>query len=208
MQDQQLIFRYFTELSDEQQNQFAQLQELYNDWNAKINVVSRKDIDELYLRHVLHSLAIAKFIAFNPGSKVLDIGTGGGFPGIPLAILFPKTEFTLCDSIAKKISVVQHVAAELKLSNVRTHVGRVEKIQDHFDFIVSRAVAPMQELIQWTGGKLLKKSTHNIKNGWICLKGGDLIEEASITGRPFQIIPIQTWFDDAFFETKRIVYVQ
>ena len=208
MQDQQLIFRYFTELSDEQQNQFAQLQELYNDWNAKINVVSRKDIDELYLRHVLHSLAIAKFIAFNPGSKVLDIGTGGGFPGIPLAILFPKTEFTLCDSIAKKISVVQHVAAELKLSNVRTHVGRVEKIQDRFDFIVSRAVAPMQELIQWTGGKLLKKSTHNIKNGWICLKGGDLIEEASTTGRPFQIIPIQTWFDDAFFETKRIVYVQ
>ena len=208
MQDQQLIFRYFTELSDEQQNQFAQLQELYNDWNAKINVVSRKDIDELYLRHVLHSLAIAKFIAFNPGSKVLDIGTGGGFPGIPLAILFPKTEFTLCDSIAKKISVVQHVAAELKLNNVRTHVGRVEKIQDRFDFIVSRAVAPMQELIQWTGGKLLKKSAHNIKNGWICLKGGDLIEEASTTGRPFQIIPIQTWFDDAFFETKRIVYVQ
>lgn len=208
MHNEHLIFNYFPELSAQQRNQFTQLQELYNDWNSKINVVSRKDIDELYLRHVLHSLAIAKFITFNPGSKVLDIGTGGGFPGIPLAILFPQTEFTLCDSIAKKISVVQHVASELKLNNVHTHVGRVEKINDRFDFIVSRAVAPLQELIQWTGGKLLKKSTHKIKNGWICLKGGDLIEEASITGRAFQIFPIQTWFDDAFFDTKRIVYVQ
>jgi len=208
MQDQQLIFNYFPNLSEVQRNQFTKLQALYNDWNSKINVVSRKDIDELYLRHVLHSLAIAKFITFNPGSKVLDIGTGGGFPGIPLAILFPQTEFTLCDSIAKKISVVQNVASELKLGNVRTHIGRVEKIQDRFDFIVSRAVAPLQDLVQWTGSKLLKKSSHTLKNGWICLKGGDLIEEASITGRAFQIIPVQTWFEDAFFETKRIVYVQ
>lgn len=208
MQDWQLILRYFPELTGEQQSQLGQLKTLYKDWNTKINVVSRKDIDELYLHHVLHSLAIAKFIAFCPGAKVLDIGTGGGFPGIPLAIFFPKTEFTLCDSIAKKISVVQHVADELKLKNVRTLAGRVEKIQDRFDFIVSRAVAPLQELIRWTDGKLLKKSTHTIKNGWICLKGGDLIEEASITRRPFQIIPIQTWFENPFFETKRIVYVQ
>jgi 16S rRNA (guanine527-N7)-methyltransferase len=208
MHDQQLIQHYFPELTYTQNEQFAQLKALYVEWNAKINVISRKDIDELYLRHVLHSLAIAKFISFKPGTKILDIGTGGGFPGIPLAIFFPECEFVLCDSIAKKISVVQHVAEALQLKNVKTHVGRVENITGSFDFIVSRAVAPLQELIGWTSRKLAKKAQHEIPNGWICLKGGDLIEEASITRRKFEIIPIQKWFEDPFFETKRIVYVR
>lgn len=207
MQDQQLIQHYFPEITAMQLQQFAQLGNLYSDWNSKINVISRKDIDELYLRHVLHSLAIAKFISFKAGTKILDIGTGGGFPGIPLAILFPECEFVLCDSIAKKITVVQNVASALQLNNLKTHVGRVEQINGSFDFIVSRAVAPLQELLYWTSRKLSKKSSHQIANGWICLKGGDLIEEASITRRKFQIIPIQTWFEDPFFETKRIVYV-
>jgi 16S rRNA (guanine527-N7)-methyltransferase len=158
-------------------------------------------------RRTLSAACITQFIQFNPGATILDIGTGGGFPGIPLAIFFPECNFVLCDSIAKKISVVQNVAEALQLKNVKTHVGRVENITGHFDFIVSRAVAPLQELIFWTNRKLSKKSMHAIPNGWICLKGGDLIEEATITRRKFEIIPIQKWFTDPFFETKRIVYV-
>jgi 16S rRNA (guanine527-N7)-methyltransferase len=182
------------------------MQDIYEDWNAKINVISRKDISELYLRHVLHGLAIAKFIQFVPGTRILDIGTGGGFPGIPLAVFFPECEFLLSDSIAKKITVVNAAAEALGLTNVKTHAGRVERVTDKFDFIVSRAVAPLEELVSWTKGKFIKQSKNEFTNGWICLKGGDLVEEASVSGRKFEIIPLQKWFKEDFFETKRIIY--
>ncbi|HPH81831.1 MAG TPA: 16S rRNA (guanine(527)-N(7))-methyltransferase RsmG [Flavobacteriales bacterium] len=204
----ELLRSYFPDLTDLQIRQFEMLFPLYQEWNSQINVISRKDIDELYLRHVLHSLAIARFHHFTPGSKILDIGTGGGFPGIPLAIYFPQCEFTLCDSIAKKIKVVDAVAEALNLKNVKTHIGRVEKIDGKFDFIVSRAVAPLVELLAWTRSKLSREQKNTIKNGWICLKGGDLVEEASNTGKDFQLLPLQTWYDEEFFLTKRIVYVK
>jgi 16S rRNA (guanine527-N7)-methyltransferase len=203
-----IIRAYFPDLSDTQVKKFNQLQDLYEDWNAKINVVSRRDIKELKTRHILHSLAIARFIHFAPGTKILDIGTGGGFPGIPLAIYFPECKFTLCDSIAKKIKVVDAVAEELGLDNINTQVGRVEQIQEKFDFIVSRAVAPLPQLIRWTEKKFRIDNRNVLPAGWICLKGGDLIEEASETGKDFQILPVQTWFKEEFFETKRIVYVK
>ena len=167
---------YFPDLTDTQINQLEMLYPLYLEWNSQINVISRKDIDELYLRHVLHSLAIARFHHFSPGSRILDIGTGGGFPGIPLAIYFPECEFTLCDSIAKKIKVVDAVSEALGLTNVQTYVGRVEKIDAKFDFIVSRAVAPLTELVDWTKNKISRDKKNSITNGWICLKGGDLVK--------------------------------
>ena len=204
----ELIRSYFPDLTDTQINQLEMLYPLYLEWNSQINVISRKDIDELYLRHVLHSLAIARFHHFSPGSRILDIGTGGGFPGIPLAIYFPECEFTLCDSIAKKIKVVDAVSEALGLTNVQTYVGRVEKIDAKFDFIVSRAVAPLTELVDWTKNKISRDKKNSITDGWICLKGGDLVEEASNTGKDFQLIPLQTWFKEDFFETKRIVYVK
>jgi 16S rRNA (guanine527-N7)-methyltransferase len=204
----ELLRSYFPDLTDKQIRQFEMLFPLYQEWNSQINVISRKDIDELYLRHVLHSLAIARFHSFKAGSKILDIGTGGGFPGIPLAIYFPDCQFTLCDSIAKKIKVVDGVVEALGLKNVTTHVGRVEKVDDKFDFIVSRAVAPLVELVTWTKSKLSRDNKNSIKNGWICLKGGDLVEEASATGKDFQLLPLQTWFEEEFFLTKRIVYVK
>lgn len=204
----ELIRSYFPDLTDAQIRQLERLPELYSTWNAQINVISRQDIKELEVRHVLHSLAIARFLHFAPGTRILDIGTGGGFPGIPLAIYFPDCKFTLCDSIGKKIKVVEAVADELGLENVNTHIGRVEKIEDKFDFIVSRAVAPLTSLITWTKTKLRKEQRNVMQNGWICLKGGDLVEEASVTGKDFQILPVQTWFREEFFETKRIVYVR
>lgn len=202
-----LIFNYFPDLNDGQKKKISELYDLYVEWNAQINVISRKDIDELYLKHVLHSLSIARFVNFKPDARILDIGTGGGFPGIPLAIYFPETQFVLADSIAKKIKVVEAVSNGIGLKNITTHIGRVEKVEGKFDFIVSRAVAPLTELIQWTENKLSKNNNHSIANGWICLKGGDLIEEASETKKKFQILPLQTWFDEEFFLTKRIVYV-
>ncbi|MBT6081355.1 MAG: 16S rRNA (guanine(527)-N(7))-methyltransferase RsmG, partial [Polaribacter sp.] len=173
----QLIQKYFKELSPLQVEQFSKLQELYKDWNLKINVVSRKDIDELYLRHVLHSLGIAKVIKFKPGSSVLDVGTGGGFPGIPLAILFPETQFHLVDSIGKKIKVVKEVVEGLGLENVQATHSRVEDVKATYDFIVSRAVAQMETFVRWTKGKIAKKQQHDLKNGILYLKGGDLTEE-------------------------------
>jgi 16S rRNA (guanine527-N7)-methyltransferase len=202
------LLHLFPDLTDLQISQFEKLRTLYTDWNSKINVISRKDIDELYLRHVIHSLAIARFIHFTPGTKILDIGTGGGFPGIPLAIYFSECQFMLCDSIAKKIKVVDEISLALALKNCSTYIGRAEQINYKADFIVSRAVAPISQLISWTKTKLERHQKNNIGNGWIFLKGGDLIEEASASGRNYQILPLQTWFSDSFFESKRIVYIK
>ncbi|MEH6620472.1 16S rRNA (guanine(527)-N(7))-methyltransferase RsmG [Maribacter arcticus] len=200
------IFEYFPNLSENQKEQFEKLEELYKDWNQKINVVSRKDIDELYLRHVLHSLGIAKFISFNDGSKILDVGTGGGFPGIPLAILFPEVHFTLVDSIGKKIKVVDEVIEGLQLSNVKTINARVEEIPGQFDFIVSRAVAAMPTFVHWVKGKIKKESVHSIRNGILYLKGGDLLDELK-DYKTAEVYQLTDFFKEDFFETKKMVYL-
>jgi 16S rRNA (guanine527-N7)-methyltransferase len=204
--DARIVFDVFPELTEEQKAMFNKLEILYNDWNTKINVVSRKDIDELYLRHVLHSLGIAKVIRFLPGSHILDVGTGGGFPGIPLAILFPEVHFTLVDSIGKKIKVVDEVVAGLGLTNVTTVHARVEEVGEHFDFIISRAVAAMPTFVSWVKGRIAKKSRHALKNGILYLKGGDLKEEL-VNYPKAQIFPLSEYFDAPFFETKKLVYL-
>ena len=204
--DEQLIFNYFPNLTQQQQDQFIALEALYQDWNLKINVVSRKDIEELYLRHVLHSLAIAKFISFNPGAQVLDVGTGGGFPGIPLAILFPETQFTLVDAIGKKIKVVQEIVDGLGLENVRAIHQRVEEDNNQYDFVVSRAVAAMPTFMRWIKGRIKKVSEHPIKNGVLYLKGGDLGEELQ-DYRTVQIYSLMDYYKEDFFETKKLVYL-
>jgi len=203
----EIIHKYFKDLTATQIEQFSKLQELYKDWNLKINVVSRKDIDELYLRHVLHSLAIAKLVQFKPGSKVLDVGTGGGFPGIPLSILFPETQFHLVDSIGKKIKVVKEVAEGLGLTNVKTTNGRVEEqVKDTYDFIVSRAVAQMETFVRWTKGKISKKQNHDLKNGILYLKGGDLTEELKLYTSA-TIYDLTDYFEEDFYETKKLVHL-
>ncbi|MEJ6675139.1 MAG: 16S rRNA (guanine(527)-N(7))-methyltransferase RsmG [Polaribacter sp.] len=201
-----LIHKYFKNLSENQIQQFEKLQGLYQDWNLKINVVSRKDIDELYLRHVLHSLAIAKVVQFKPGAKILDVGTGGGFPGIPLAILFPETQFHLVDSIGKKIKVVNEVVAGLGLENVKTTNGRAEELKDTYDFIVSRAVAQMETFVRWTKGRISKKQNHDLKNGILYLKGGDLSEELKLYTSA-TIYEIPNYFEEDFYETKKVVHL-
>ena len=202
----ELILKYFPNLSDVQKEQFAKLQDLYQDWNLKINVVSRKDIDELYLRHVLHSLGIAKVMEFNAGSHVMDVGTGGGFPGIPLAILFPETQFHLVDSIGKKIKVVNEVQQGLGLKNVRTTHGRVEEVKEEYDFIVSRAVAQMETFVRWTKNKIIKKQNHLLKNGILYLKGGDLSEELKNFPKA-TIYDLPDFYEEDFFETKKVVHL-
>lgn len=202
----ELIKKYFPQLKQEQYILFQKLEELYKDWNTKINVVSRKDIDELYLRHVLHSLGIAKIQEFLPGSRILDVGTGGGFPGIPLAILFPETEFHLVDSIGKKIKVVNEVIEGLGLENVKTFNERVEDIDGKYDFIVSRAVAVMPTFVRWTKGKIAKESRHDRKNGILYLKGGDLSEELG-DYKTAQVYDLTDYFDEEFFDTKKVVYL-
>jgi 16S rRNA (guanine527-N7)-methyltransferase len=201
-----IIRKYFKNLSATQIQQFEKLQELYEDWNLKINVVSRKDIDELYLRHVLHSLGIAKVVQFKAGAKVLDVGTGGGFPGIPLAILFPETQFHLVDSIGKKIKVVDEVVAGLGLENVKTTNGRVEEVKDTYDFIVSRAVAQMKTFVGWTKGRINKKQNHDLKNGILYLKGGDLSEELKLYTSA-TIYDLPAYFEEDFYETKKGVHL-
>ncbi|MDL5514977.1 16S rRNA (guanine(527)-N(7))-methyltransferase RsmG [Arenibacter sp. M-2] len=201
-----IIYKYFPDLTDLQKQQIEKLQHLYQDWNLKINVVSRKDIDELYLRHVLHSLAIAKFQKFNTGAKILDVGTGGGFPGIPLAILYPEAHFTLVDAIGKKIKVVQEVVAGLEIENVTAVNSRVEEITEQFDFIVSRAVAAMPTFTHWVKGRIKKKSVHERKNGILYLKGGDLAEELK-EYRTVEIYNLSGIFEEEFFETKKLVYL-
>ncbi len=202
----ELILKYFPELTAEQKAQFELLQKLYEDWNIKINVVSRKDIDELYLRHVLHSLGIAKIQSFLPGSKILDVGTGGGFPGIPLAILYPEVQFHLVDSIGKKIKVVAEVVEGLQLKNVKATNDRVENVSGKYDFIVSRAVAQMETFVHWVNGKVAKKSLHEKKNGILYLKGGDLTEELKIY-RNAVIYPLTEYFEEDFYETKSVVHL-
>ena len=202
----ELIKHYFSDLSDTQLNQFEKLNDLYQDWNLKINVVSRKDIDEIYLRHVLHSLGIAKVQKFNPGASILDVGTGGGFPGIPLAILFPETQFHLVDSIGQKIKVVEEVSAGLGLSNVKITNDRVENIDGHYDFIVSRAVAQMETFVRWIKGRIAKKSEHELKNGILYLKGGDLTEELKLYTTA-TIYDLNDYFEEEFFETKKVVHL-
>jgi len=203
-----LIEHYFPDLSPLQLQQFAALEGLYQTWNAQINVISRKDTDYFYERHVLHSLAIAKIIQFLPGASVLDIGTGGGFPGIPLAILFPEVQFHLVDSIGKKIKVVQEVAGHLGLQNVEASHVRAENVKDRYDFIVSRAVTQMPIFLTWVKGKSAKKNLHPFKNGVFYLKGGDLSEELAGLRYPVKEFPIADFYTEEFFETKKVVYVQ
>lgn len=200
------ITQYFPNLSQKQYDQFNLLSDLYKDWNLKINVVSRKDIDEIYLRHVLHSLGIAKVQEFNPGASILDVGTGGGFPGVPLAILFPETNFHLVDSIGKKIKVVNEVVQGLDLKNVKTTNARVEEIDGQYDFIVSRAVAQMETFVHWVKGKISKKSNHKLKNGILYLKGGDLTEELA-NYKSAKIYELSDYFKEDFYQTKKVVHL-
>ena len=200
------ILKQFPDLSENQILQFQKLQGLYEDWNAKINVISRKDIDELYTRHVLHSLGIAKIIEFRPGSRIMDVGTGGGFPGIPLAILFPEVDFYLIDVIAKKIRVVNEVAAGLGLKNVKAEQKRAELVKQEFDFIVSRAVTNMPDFVKWVDDKVSKKQNHELANGILYLKGGDLTEELKDFPKATQY-NLSDFFTDEFFETKKVVHL-
>lgn len=203
-----LIRAHFPDLSETQYTQFEQLGVLFTDWNSKINLVSRKDIDQLFVRHILHSLGIAKVMPFADGSAVLDIGTGGGFPGIPLAILYPQSSFTLVDSIGKKIMVVNDLAAQLGLTNVTGIHERAENIKGRFDFVVSRAVTRLEQFIPWTQGKFKTKQINPFPNGILYLKGGDLREELRSVKRAHDVFPLTDYFSDPFFETKAVVYVR
>lgn len=203
----ELIQAYFPELSEKQVEQFSRLGEIYSDWNSKINVISRKDMDQFYIRHVLHSLGISKVMAFQPGTKVLDIGTGGGFPGIPLAILFPDTHFHLVDSIGKKISVVKDVAKQLKLSNVEAQQTRAEQLVRKYDFVVSRAVTRMINFYPWVKNKIRKEDFNEYPNGILYLKGGDVDEELEELGKSYVVYHLEDYFKEDFFETKKVVYM-
>lgn len=207
LQGAELIFSYFPDLTDRQKQQFSKLLPLYKEWNSKINVISRKDIDNLYLNHVLHSLGIAAFTSFKAGAQVLDVGTGGGFPGIPLAILFPETQFHLVDSIGKKITVVKNVAEGIGLRNVRAEQIRAEQLKGQYDFIVSRAVTRLKEFYSWIHAKAKKQSVHERYNGILYLKGGDLDEELAELKKPHQLLELSTVFKEEFFETKKLVYI-
>lgn len=205
MMKTELILKYFPDLTPEQKLQFERLEVLYNDWNEKINVISRKDMDSLYEKHILHSLGIAKVMPFADGTRVLDIGTGGGFPGIPLAILFPNVEFTLVDSIGKKIKVVEAVAEGLGLKNVTAIHGRAEKVKERFHFVVSRAVTQMPVFLRWLKGKFEKEQFNPKHNGVLYLKGGDLAEE--LAGIKCEIFNLKNHFEEEFFDTKKVVYL-
>ena len=201
----ELILQYFPNITSEQKKQFAELEVLYKDWNEKINVISRKDTDSLYEKHILHSLGIAKVMQFADGTKVLDIGTGGGFPGIPLAILFPNVQFTLVDSIGKKITVVKGVAESLGLKNVTAHHMRAEQLKEKFHFVVSRAVTQMPVFLTWLRGKFEKEQFNPKHNGVLYLKGGDLAEE--LAGLKAEIFSLKNYFNGEFFDTKKVVYL-
>ena len=204
----ELIEKYFGEsLTPLQRERFAALRELYAEWNAKINVISRKDFDSLYLKHVLHSLAIAKLCSFEAGARICDVGTGGGFPAVPLAIMFPQAHFTAVDSIGKKITVVREVGAALGLENLTPVNGRVEALPGRFDYAVSRAVTDMSELMRWVWGKIERGQRGSLPNGIIVLKGGQLAEELAAAGKKFSVFEISQFFEEEFFDTKKIVYL-
>ena len=200
----EIIFQYFQELTDVQREQFAQLDALYREWNAKINVISRKDIDNLYSHHVLHSLGIAKVINFRPGTKIMDIGTGGGFPGIPLAILFPECQFKLIDSIGKKIKVATAVAQAIGLKNVQIEHRNVMEEKAKYDFVVSRAVMNASDLVKLVRKNISREQRNALPNGLICLKGGDVTEEMAPFANCSEVWNLSQYFDDAFFETKKV----
>lgn len=203
----EIIHKYFPGLTPGQKAQFEQLMPLYSDWNAKINVISRKDIDALFERHVLHSLAIAQFIKFTPSTRVLDVGTGGGFPGIPLAIFFPETHFHLVDSTGKKIKVVEAVASGLGLKNVTAEQIRAEQLPGKYDFVVSRAVTRLPEFVKWIAKNISRKQRNALLNGVLYLKGGDIDQELKPFGKKVRVQPLSSYFDEPFFETKKLVYL-
>ena len=208
----EIITKYFPTLTENQHMQFEMLYDLYKDWNEKINLISRKDIDSLYEKHILHSLAITKFMQFKKGTRILDVGTGGGFPGIPLAIMFPDCGFTLCDSIAKKINVAENISETIGLRNTDFVIGRVEQLKEKFHFVVSRAVAPSEQIYRWTQSYIEDDEFNTRSNGWFFLKGGDLKEELKAIkqlNRKLYIeeMPLSKWFTEEFFETKKLVYI-
>lgn len=203
----QLIQAYFPNLTEDQIAKFDRLQELYEDWNSKINVISRKDMDQFYIHHVLHSLGISKVMNFQPGTKILDIGTGGGFPGIPLAILFPDTHFHLVDSIGKKITVVKDVAKQLKLTNVEAQQTRAEQLVRKYDFVISRAVTRMVNFYPWVKNKIRKEDFNEYPNGILYLKGGEVDEEMEELGKSYVVYHLEDYFKEEFFETKKVVYM-
>lgn len=202
----EVIYKYFTCLSEEQKAQFEALDALYHDWNAKINVISRKDIDNLYEHHVLHSLGIAQIVRFTPGSKVMDLGTGGGFPGIPLAIMYPDTQFLLVDSVRKKLTVCQEVTQALGLKNVETRWCRAEEVKEKFDFVVSRAVMPLTDLLKIIRKNISPRQQNGLPNGLICLKGGELAHEVLPVKKNSEITPLTDYFEEEYFKTKKVVY--
>ena len=201
------IYKYFPDLNPRQKEQFEKMGALYKSWNKKINLISRKDIDHLYIRHILHSLAIANVISFRSGTKIMDAGTGGGFPGIPLAILFPEVQFHLTDSIGKKITVVREIASSLNLSNVKPMQIRAENVNDKYDFIISRAVTRMNTFYYWVNKKIYSHSVNSLENGILYLKGGDVEEEMNELGHLYRVFDIASFFDETFFETKKVIFV-
>jgi 16S rRNA (guanine527-N7)-methyltransferase len=207
MNDSTIIEKYFPRLTDKQKQQFAQLGELYATWNAQINVISRADIDNLYEKHILHSLAIAKVVDFKDFTEILDVGTGGGFPGIPLAILYPNCQFLLVDSIGKKIKVVNEIATALGLENIKAEQMRAELVEGEFDFVVSRAVTRLLPFYSWVKGKININNYNKLKNGILYLKGGDLKEELKELGKKSRVFELSDYFTEEFFETKMVVHV-
>lgn len=202
------IIKYFPNISERQKEQFGALYDLYYDWNSKINVISRKDIENLYLHHVLHSLAIAKYITFKPGTTIMDMGCGGGFPGIPLAIMFPEVQFHLVDSIGKKVRVAGEIAKAIGLTNVRTSHSRAEEIKDKYSFIVSRAVMQLPDLVKICRKNISRTQENVLPNGIICLKGGDMTSETQPFRNSCEIVDVSTFFDEEYFKDKKVVYVQ
>ena len=202
-----ILLKYFPDLTTQQKEQFAELGTMYRYWNDRINLISRKDVENLYERHILHSLAISRFISFEPGCRVLDIGTGGGFPGVPLAILFPETEFVLVDSIRKKIMAVDFMSRHMNMPNIKAIATRVEKLGGQFDFITARAVARTKVLHTWSKGKLSPVHKHSKKNGYLFLKGGILDEEMKEAKLPGEVIKLSDYFDEPFFQSKRLLYI-